>query len=129
MARKRWPPTDPREWLNRAQSNLRRARRVMSGVYLEDLCFDAQRAAEKAIKAMFVQRGLSFPYVHNLTRLLGLLEQSGLKVPKYVKRADEPTGYAVESRYPGLSGPVTSREHQRAVRIAEAVVRWATRHI
>lgn len=129
MARKRLPPTDPREWLNRARSNLTRARRTMSGVYLEDLCFDAQQAAEKAIKAMFVHHNVSFPFVHDLARLLGLLEQSGFRVPKYVKQADELTGYAVESRYPGLSGPVTPREHQRAVRLADGVLRWAARHI
>jgi len=41
MARKRLGPTDPGEWLNRASSNLQRARRTMKGVYLEDLCFDA----------------------------------------------------------------------------------------
>ena len=46
MARKRFAPTDPREWLNRARSNLRRARRTLRGVYLEDLCFDAQQGAE-----------------------------------------------------------------------------------
>jgi hypothetical protein len=61
--------------------------------------------------------------------LLGLLERSGLKVPKYVKLASELTGFAVEPRYPGLSGPVTPREHQRAVRIADGVLRWAARHI
>jgi len=27
-------------------------------VYLEDLCFDAQQAAEKAIKSVFIHRGL-----------------------------------------------------------------------
>jgi HEPN domain-containing protein len=129
MARKRFPPTDPREWLNRARSNLSRARRTLRGVYLEDLCFDAQQAAEKAIKALFVHRSLTFPYVHDLARLLRLLERGGIKVPKYVKKADELTGFAVESRYPGLSAPVTPREHQRAVQVAEAVVRWAGRHI
>jgi HEPN domain-containing protein len=129
MARKRFPPTDAREWLNRARSNLRRARRTMKGVYLEDLCFDAEQGAEKAIKALFVHRGLRFPYVHDLARLLRLLERSGLKVPKYVKKANELTGFAVEARYPGLSGPVTPREHQRSVRIAEAILRWAARHI
>ena len=29
-------------------------------------CFDAQQAAEKAIKAVFIHRGESFPYIHNL---------------------------------------------------------------
>ena len=62
----RHPPDDPREWLNRARSNLVRARGEKEGVYLEDLCFDAQQAAEKAIKAFLVHRGVRFPYVHDL---------------------------------------------------------------
>ena len=46
----RFPHDDPREWMNRAHSNLARAKLWTDGVYLEDLCFDAQQAAEKAIK-------------------------------------------------------------------------------
>jgi len=42
MGRRRYPPTDPREWLNRAKSNLVGAGQATPGVYLEDLCFDAQ---------------------------------------------------------------------------------------
>jgi HEPN domain-containing protein len=48
----RHPPEDPREWLNRARSNLVLARSWSAEVYLEDLCFHAQQAAEKAIKAL-----------------------------------------------------------------------------
>ena len=62
----RLPPDDPREWLNRARSNLVRARRGEAGVYLEDLCFDAQQAAEKAVKAVLVAHKVDFPYVHDL---------------------------------------------------------------
>jgi hypothetical protein len=40
MARKRLPPDDPREWLNRARSGLSLARKTAVYVYLEDLCFD-----------------------------------------------------------------------------------------
>jgi HEPN domain-containing protein len=127
MARKRLPPDDPREWLNRARSNLARTRKIIRGVYLEDLCFDAQQGAEKAIKAVFVRRGWAFPYTHDLSRLLALLERNGLKIPKYVRRAEDLTPFAVESRYPGLSGPVSTREYRTAVRIAEAVFRWAER--
>jgi HEPN domain-containing protein len=50
MARKRYPPTDPREWLNRARSNLALAKSDTAGAFLEDLCFDAQQAAEKPSK-------------------------------------------------------------------------------
>jgi hypothetical protein len=35
----RYPPEDPREWLNRAQSSLILARAEEPGIYLEDLCF------------------------------------------------------------------------------------------
>jgi HEPN domain-containing protein len=55
MARKRYPPTDPREWLNRAQSNLALAQNVTADAMFEDLCFEAQQAAEKAIKGVFIQ--------------------------------------------------------------------------
>ena len=50
MGRKRRAPNDPREWLSRAQSNLYRAKSPLPDAYLEDFCFDAQQAAEKAIK-------------------------------------------------------------------------------
>jgi HEPN domain-containing protein len=56
MTEHRWPPDDPREWLNRARSNLNRARAELAEVYFEDLCFDAQQAAEKAIKAVLIRR-------------------------------------------------------------------------
>ncbi len=111
MGRKRYPPTDPREWLNRARSNLAGAGQADSSVYLEDLCFDAQQAAEKAIKAVFIYRGLRFPYVHDLKRLLQLLNQGGVKVPKYVWMVEELTPFAFES---ALSGTFPS-SHTKAI--------------
>jgi len=52
----RFPPDDPREWLNRARSNLAQAKGGgrLTEVYREDLCFNAQQAAEKAIKAVSI---------------------------------------------------------------------------
>jgi hypothetical protein len=37
--------------------------------------------------------------------------------------------YPPTDPHPGLAGPVTKRQHRRAARIAEAVVRWAERQI
>jgi HEPN domain-containing protein len=125
MVLKRFPPDDPREWLNRAKSNLVRARRSVPGVYLEDLCFDAQQAAEKAIKAVFIKRKENFPYIHDLKKLLKLLKRNGVKVHKYLWEAHDLSQFAWETRYPGLAGPVRLREYHRLVRIAESVVRWA----
>ena len=121
----RYPPDDPREWLNRARSNLAMAKSRVEGAYLEDLCFEAQQAAEKAIKAVMMKRNIEFPYGHDLGRLLELLQQAGEEVPPDVARAGELTPYAVDTRYPGTSEPVDQQEYRDAIEIAEAVVRWA----
>ena len=124
---KRFPPDDPREWLNRARSNLAKAQSTsgIPEVYLEDLCFDAQQAAEKAIKAVLIHLGARFPYVHDLAQLLALVEQAGQSVSESIRRAASLSDYAVETRYPGLSEPVTWQEYEEAVAIAVEVVRWA----
>jgi HEPN domain-containing protein len=99
------------------------------GHNLEDFCFDAQQAAEKAVKAVFIRRAMPFPYVHDLERLLKLLARGGVKIPKYVWKAKEPTPFAYQTRYPGHSPPVGPRLYRRAVRIAGDVLRWAERQI
>jgi len=124
---KRFPPDDPREWLNRARSNLARAQEgdKIAGVYLEDLCFDAQQAAEKAIKALLIDRRIEFPYIHDLAELVELVEKSGQAVPDSVREAARITRYAVAARYPGAIDPVMYDDYDEAVATAEAVVRWA----
>jgi HEPN domain-containing protein/predicted nucleotidyltransferase len=125
MAREtRFPPDDPREWLNRARSNLRRAAERQAGVYLEDLCHDAQQAAEKGIKTVFIVRGVRFPFVHDLDQLLTALEGAGQAVPPAVRGAAWLTRFAGDARYPADSA-VDELEHDRAVADARVVVRWA----
>lgn len=127
MPDERFPPDDPREWLNRAHSNLARAREGarIPAVYLEDLCFDAQQAAEKAIKALLIYLNTPFPYVHDLALLLASAEQAGQEIPPTVRQAARLTRYAVATRYPGLPEPVTWEEYEEAVQIATEVVCWA----
>jgi len=122
---RRFPPDDPQEWLSRARSNLQQARAEVEGVYLEDLCFDAQQAAEKAIKAVLIRRKVAFPYVHDLARLLTLVEQTGQVVPELVKEAAKLSRYAVATRYPGVEEPVSQEDYRKAVSIAETILRWA----
>ena len=120
----RFPPDDPREWMNRARSNLARAANRLAGVYLEDLCFDAQQAAEKAVKALLIRRGVEFPYVHDLGRLLSLLEGAGEPIPDVVRQVQDLTAYATTARYPGDDEPVSDEEYAKALLIAESAVRW-----
>jgi HEPN domain-containing protein len=127
MPGERFPPDDPREWLNRAQSNLAKARSASGTpeVYLEDLCFDAQQAAEKAIKAVLIHLNVRFPYIHDLAQLLALIEGAGQSVSEPIRQAARLSEYAVETRYPGLSEPVTRQEYEEAISLAREVVRLA----
>ena len=125
----RFPPDDPREWMNRARSDLTQAKNQVPGVYFENLCFNAQQAAEKAIKAVLIARDIEFPYVHDLARLLSLLEDGGEVIPEAIRRASVLTKYATITRYPGEVRPVSEAEYQEAIAIAEAVVQWAGERI
>lgn len=109
MTQARFPPDDPREWLNRARANLVRAGMRAPGVYLEDLCFDAQQAAEKAIKAVLIRRGVEFPHTHDLGRLLALVRDEGESIPDAVEEARELTAYAWLTRYPAEPEPTTCK--------------------
>ena len=120
---------DPHEWLKRAQSNLAMAAHRGDGIFLEDLCFEAQQAAEKAIKAVMVAGGVEFPYIHDLAELLRILRSSGESIPDHVGRADGLTAYAVVTRYPNMLGPVTEAEYEDALSVARAVVAWAEERI
>ena len=101
------------------------AKSRVPGAYLEDLCFEAQQAAEKAIKAVLIARGIDFPYVHDLGNLLALLDENGETIPESVDIAMSLTTYATTTRYPNVGSPVAEREYREAIAIAEAVFRWA----
>ena len=67
--------------------------------------------------------------MHDLARLLSLLEEAGETIPDEVRKAEELTPYALITRYPGLARPVTESEYRETVEIAEAVVLWARKHL
>lgn len=58
-------PDQPSDWMARAWSNLLLAEAgKRPGIFLEDLCYEAQQAAEKALKAVCVFRKIEFPKTH-----------------------------------------------------------------
>lgn len=101
------------------------AKNRIPGAYLEDLCFEAQQAAEKSIEAVLLKCNIAFPYVHDLALLLSLIENAGEAVPKDILEAGRLTIYAVITRYPGAVRPVAEQEYLEAVEIADTVVCWA----
>ena len=115
----------PADWIYRANSDLLLAQGPeREGIALEDLCFHAQQAAEKSIKAVLIARGIPFPKTHNLDALIDLLPP-GVPLPPEDVQVTRLTEYAVTTRYPGMDEPVTDEEYHEAVRLAESVVKWA----
>ncbi len=119
-------PGSSAEWWQRARSSyaLACAAKPVETCW-EDLCFQAQQAAEKAIKAVMLHKDVRFPYVHDLGRLLSELERGGFAVPDPVKACVSITPYAFLTRYPGDYEPVTEEDYRKAIEQAGAVLDWA----
>ena len=124
----RFPADDPREWMNRARSNLAMAKSRIPDAYLEDLCFQAQQAAEKAIKVVTIKRGIDFPYVNDLARLLSLLKEADETTPDFVGQARKLTRFATVTRYP-MNQTVTEQHYLDALATVESVHLWAEERI
>ena len=113
-------------WLRRARSDLQLGRLALrsKGVLPEDACFHAQQCAEKALKALLLQRGIDFPRTHAIEVLLDLLKTQGGDIPTGVDEAFALSEYAVQTRYPGEWEPVTKAEARRAIEMAALVLAW-----
>ena len=123
-------PTNPHDWLIRAYSNLRLAEKGQTqDVMLEDLCFNAQQATEKALKAVCLHKKQDFPKTHSITRLTDILAAAGVDVPEQVRTADVLTQYAVQTPYPGPVEEITLEEYKESLAIAARVVFWAEKMI
>ena len=116
----------PADWIRYARGDLALAQVPLpEDSFYELLCFHAQQAAEKSIKAVLVHRGIAFPKTHIIERLIDLLPEDVSKIPELSQSA-KLSVYATVSRYPGdVSESVDEEEYQEAVRLAEAVVLWA----
>ena len=119
-------PGDWRAWLSRARGNLARARQPKPPEgFWEDLCFDCEQAAEKAIKAVLVARGIRFRKVHDLEELFAEAQRAGVSVPADVRQTVPLSDFSIGVRYPGHGVPLNERDFQEALSMAEIVVSWA----
>ena len=101
------------------------AQSKLEGVYLQDLLFDAQQCVEKSLKALLIQRGVEFPYTHDLNRLIAQIEQDGQEVPEFVWDAVRLTRFAVAERYPGVLPEISPEDFDERIEIARQVFVWA----
>jgi len=111
------------EWVNKAEGDRQTAKRevnVVDSPNWDAVCFHAQQAVEKYLKALCQQENIPFTRTHDLTQLLKAL------LPKYPDLAPQSdnlewlTAFAVEIRYPGESA--IEGDAEKAVTIMEDAI-------
>lgn len=110
-------------WLRFAQEDLVLAEKLL---HLREatprhICWLAQQAAEKALKAALLLEDVDVPRWHNLDALRNILPE-GWSVKHECPDLAELTEWAVEARYPGDWPEATREEAARAVAQARDVV-------
>src|SRR5262249_39345835 len=109
-----------KEWVKKAEGDYETARLGgQSKVPLHDtVCFHCQQCAEKYLKGLMQELGLSIPKIHDLEVLLTLLRPHYPKLQSMRRGLIFLTDFAVETRYPGRNA--TKRQ-------ATAALRWMDR--
>jgi HEPN domain-containing protein len=66
--------SSPQDWIAHAQSDLKMVKpgREDGEILFEQVCFHAQQAVEKALKAVLLARQVDFPLTHDLEVLLDI---------------------------------------------------------
>ena len=113
-----------RQWLAKAESDLVASRRLLDGGGPYDaVCFHAQQASEKALKAWLASADAPIPRTHNLEDLQALcLVLPPTEIASGLEKLDlsDLTPFAVEARYDIEFWPERA-EAEAAVAIAARV--------
>ena len=86
--------------------------------------FHAQQAIEKWLKALMASRSMDEARIHDIGRLLQLLENDGAKLPGNAAQLDDLTIYAVPMRYDELLD-AEPLDRESTVELIDQVDRWA----
>lgn len=91
----------------------------------EIIGFHAQQAIEKWLKAVMAHRGMDEVRIHDIGRLLQLLQNHGAELPANAAQLDDLTIYAVPMRYDELLD-AEPLDHEATVELVDEVGRWAS---
>lgn len=108
-----------KSWFEKAKRDLITAKNILNSPdpFSDIICFHAQQAVEKYIKAYLVFQEIEFPKTHTLEDLILLASQKDPSFLEFKDLLSELTPYAVEIRYPEFSEPSLS-DAEEAVQIA-----------
>ncbi len=114
-----------RGWLGKAENDLLNVENNLQAARVpwDTVCFHAQQAAEKTLKAYLVFQGVDPPPSHNLPRLLTLCQEHDPTFARLLPLAQRLTPYAVEVRYDAMASP-TPDDGLEAAEAARAIRRF-----
>ena len=118
--------TEVRRWVRYALEDLRESTSALerSESVARHICWLAQQAVEKAIKAILVYMQTEFPKRHDLDVLRQRIPDDW-RIHSEPDDLSELTEWATEARYPGDWTEPSAADAERAVRQATVVVRDA----
>ena len=120
-----------RKWTEKAARDLLMAEHALTlpkdQCPFDLICFHAQQAVEKYLKAVLILRQVNVPRTHDLTELAGLLPKD-FKLPVSPHEIASLTPYAIQTRYPAVGDEPDSEEAIQAVRIARRLKEAIQKH-
>jgi len=112
-------------WLRKARRFAEVARRDLKEGYYDISAFNAQQAAEMALKAILIAKTGYKPLTHSITELVDALSEL-VEVPEEIKNCSYIEEHYIQARYPDARlRDYTREEAERAVRCGEAILRYA----
>jgi len=123
---------DYKIWIKRAYNSLALAKvEKTDEICYEDLCYNAQQAVEKGLKALLIYYGENISRnlkTHDLFVLLKKLEQY-VEVPDNMIDAAVLTEYATGTRYPGDYEELDEQSYQDAIKAAAYSLEWISNQL
>jgi HEPN domain-containing protein len=95
--------------------------------HLSIVCFHAQQAVEKSLKAVLFSRRIEFRRIHDLTELTQLLHQHGIETPVADDLLARLNPFAVTFRYDDMDIELLTRED--AATWVRDIRRWAEERV
>jgi len=111
------------QWLAKADNDLKNADHTLKmgeDCPYDTVCFHAQQAVEKCIKALLTRHSIPFPKSHDVGELKTLLP-SNITLPLSLDEQEILSDYAIAGRYPGEIEPIGRQEAREALKIAKRV--------
>jgi HEPN domain-containing protein len=117
-------------WMEYAHTDIKAGHTLLRDPdhYPRHVCYLAQQAAEKALKAILVFLEMDYPYTHDLDRIREMIPM-GWRVKTAYPKLYALTIWAVETRYPAEMPDIVEADATKALQLAEEIYQFIVSEI